>query len=670
MSRRLQDLEQENKNLRRENLELTESRERYRSIIDQSSDAMMTLLPPSWQFATGNPAIFRLFACQNMSEFTAQTPWSLSPERQPDGRLSSEKSRVMIELALRDGFVRFDWQHRRLNGEEFSANVQLTRIETAGEVFLHASVRDINDRILAEKALKESERKYVTLLDNLPGFSYRCQNDPAWTMIFVSKGCLTVTGYPAQDLIQNRKLSYCDLIQPQWRDLIWKKWQEMLARRETLEMEYPIIHANGETRWVWERGRGIYDEKGQLQILEGFITDITLRKQTEAEKEALQSQLLAVQKMESIGRLAGGVAHDFNNMLSIIQGQAELALKDAGPCSPLSNRLQQIMRTTERSASLVSQLLAFARKQTFSPRPIDLNRTVTDMLQMLRRLIGEDIDLVYQPQENLPTVHMDPSQINQILINLCLNARDAIHDVGKITVGTQTALLDEHFSTRYSGSASGQFIELTVSDDGCGIDATAMPHLFEPFFTTKGVGLGAGLGLATVYGIVQQNNGLIDVVSQPGQGSSFRIYLPASPDRGGIPASPALEQSSCTGRETVLLVEDEPDILELMTEMLERLDYTVIAADSPGKAIRLAREYPDRIQLLITDIVMPEMNGRDLAEKLCELFPELKKIYMSGYTADIIGQHGILDSSVFFIQKPFSIQELTAMVRKVLAGDA
>jgi two-component system, cell cycle sensor histidine kinase and response regulator CckA len=392
------------------------------------------------------------------------------------------------------------------------------------------------------------------------------------------------------------------------------------------------------------------------------------RRDTEAEKANLQSQLMQAQKMESVGRLAGGVAHDFNNMLGVILGHVDLAQDQINPADPLYDDLSEVKKAAQRSADLTRQLLAFARKQTVSPKIMDLNETVEGLFKMLRRLIGEDIDLVWLPGKGLWPVKIDPSQVDQILANLTVNARDAIDGVGRITIETGNTVLDEGYCADHMGFIPGSYVILSVSDNGCGMNQEIQEHIFEPFYTTKGVGQGTGLGLATIYGIVKQNSGFINVYSEPGRGTTFRIYFPQYSGKVGAIDSDKV-QALQQGVETILLVEDESAILRLGKRMLERLGYRVLAAGTPGEALRLAEQNPGVIDLLMTDVVMPEMNGRDLARRLLSLYPDIKRLFMSGYTADVIAHHGVLDEGVYFIQKPFSKAELSAKVREALRGE-
>ncbi|MCF8109672.1 MAG: transporter substrate-binding domain-containing protein [Desulfohalobiaceae bacterium] len=388
----------------------------------------------------------------------------------------------------------------------------------------------------------------------------------------------------------------------------------------------------------------------------------------EVEHGKLQSQLLQAQKMESVGRLAGGVAHDYNNMLGVISGYAELALGKIAPDDPLQADLQEILSAARRSADIIRQLLAFARQQTIDPRVLDLNETVESMLKMLRRLIGEDIDLSWEPGPGLWSVKMDPSQLDQILANLCVNARDAISDVGKITIETDIVSLDEAYCADHAGFIPGDFVRLAVSDGGRGMDKETLDHIFEPFFTTKDLGQGTGLGLATIYGIIKQNHGFINVYSEPGQGTTFRIYLPRHAEASTQVEADVTGKIPAANAETVLIVEDEPSILKLAKTMLQQLGYSVLETTSPKEALHLAKKHSGEIHLLISDVVMPEMNGRDLAEKLQTDYPKLKVLFMSGYTANVIAHRGVLDAGVHFMQKPFSSRELAVKAREALEG--
>ncbi len=413
----------------------------------------------------------------------------------------------------------------------------------------------------------------------------------------------------------------------------------------------------------------VLDKDGLMIGAVAICQDITERKRNEEERERLQAQLNQAQKMESVGRLAGGVAHDFNNMLAVILGHAEMALDLVGPDNPLHTDLEEIQKAASRSSELTRQLLVFARKETIAPRVLDLNETVRNVLKMLRRLLGEDMDLAWKPGLNLWPVKMDSAQIDQILANLCVNARDAITGAGRIVIETENAVFDEQFCVRHAGFLPGEYVMLAVGDNGCGMDAATVSHIFEPFFTTKRMGQGTGLGLATVYGAVKQNGGFIDVHSRPGQGTTFQIYLPRHADGAAPETMDRPLRAAARGSETILLVEDEPMILGMTARILAGLGYGVLPVRTPREAIRLAQEHAGTIDLLMTDVVMPEMNGQDLAQNILPLCPKIRQLFMSGYTADVIAHHGVLSEGVHFIQKPFTAKDLGAKVREALETD-
>lgn len=408
-------------------------------------------------------------------------------------------------------------------------------------------------------------------------------------------------------------------------------------------------------------------------VLERVFRNIETEKrlyEAEKERERLQNQLLHAQKMESVGRLAGGVAHDFNNMLGAILGYAELALQELKPTDKLFDYLEQIRRAAGRSAELTRQLLAFARRQTVAPEVIDLNKTISEMLKMLQRLIGENIELVFKQCSRQLLLKIDPSQIDQILTNLCVNARDAISANGRIVIETGHFVVDEAFCKKHEESSAGsEYVVLTVCDNGSGMNEEVMNHLFEPFFTTKGVGKGTGLGLATIYGIVRQNDGLVEVASKVGTGSTFRIFLPCHCLIEEMLAKTREIEDSQPKKhaETVLLVEDEPAVLMMTEMMLKHLGYRVLSAGNAEDATRLARANAKDIDLLVTDVIMPEVNGRDLAKRIREICPDVALLFMSGYTADIIAQHGIVEEDIQFIQKPFNLASFAAKITEVLA---
>ncbi len=401
----------------------------------------------------------------------------------------------------------------------------------------------------------------------------------------------------------------------------------------------------------------------------GAILNYIAVKRDRTRELLLEEQLRQAQKMESVGRLAGGVAHDFNNMLQVIIGFVEISLPQIDAGGALHKNLQEIRKATQRSSELVGQLLAFARKQTVSPKVLDVNDAVGGTLKMLQRLIGDGVVLAWRPGDSAGKISIDPYQLDQILANLAANARDAISGAGTLLVETSSAMLDETFCAGNSGSVPGDYAVITVRDTGRGMERETLSHLFEPFFTTKSVGKGVGLGLATVYGIVKQNNGFIDVSSEPGRGTTFTIYLPRvhAESLGGTPPE-ALAPHLPRGSETVLVVDDEAGILDLMEKMLSSLGYAVLTAKTPEEAIEAAIGRPGSIDLLMTDVVMPRMNGSELARRVASIKPGLRCLFVSGYTLDFVEQQGVLTEGVHFISKPFSVALLAEKVREALRG--
>ncbi|MEI6670243.1 MAG: PAS domain S-box protein [Acidobacteriota bacterium] len=526
---------------------------------------------------------------------------------------------------------------------------------------------DITDRKRAEEAFRLSEERLsLAMMSARQGlWDWDIARDEA----YLSPVYLEMIGYGEHELPQGSVLRLFEsLVHPDDYAKVSRAMQALLeGTSEHSIAEYRLRTKSGEDRWVRGIGRIVArDDKGAPLRMVGTVTDITENKQAEEIRASLEGQLQQAQKMESVGRLAGGVAHDFNNMLGVILGHTEIAIDQVDPAQPLRASLDEIHKAAKRSTDLTRQLLAFARKQTVTPRVIDLNETVAGTLSMLRRLIGEDIRLTWHPGAGLWPVKIDPSQLDQILANLCVNARDAIAGVGTITIATRNDAFDDDRSAGVPGMVFGDYVVVEVADDGCGMDVETLDHIFEPFFTTKGVGQGTGLGLASVYGAVKQNGGSVDVRSTPGSGTTFTIYLPRTSDTAKFSDAEHAAGPAVRGHETILLVEDEPSILNLTTMVLTRQGYNVLAASTPGEAIRLADEHAGRIHLLMTDVVMPEMSGRTLTKQLLSARPDVKCLFMSGYTADVIAHRGVMDAGVSFLQKPFSIAAVAAKVRETL----
>jgi PAS domain S-box-containing protein len=644
---------------------LRESEAQYRALFEGSPDAILLADPETGILLDANPAACRLLARPYEGIVGLHQSKIHPPQRETYSRETFtrhvEEARKRVEPHPLENTI------SRPDGSEVPVEVLAQLVTIKGKKVLQGVFRDITERKHAEQALRGSEERLrqAVRVSHIGIFDHDHLNDT----IYWSPEQREIYGLGQDETITLQ--AFLARVYPEDRETIALAVQRAHdpAGDGLFDVEHRIIRRDDAIRWLTTRSQTFFAGKGGARHpvrTVGAVRDITENKRAEEEKEMLQVQLNHAQKMESVGRLAGGVAHDFNNMLSVILGHAELALRRLDQASPLHADLREIQRAAQRSADLTRQLLAFARKQTIAPKVLDLNETVEGMLKMLLRLIGEDIDVAWVPGRGLWAVKIDPAQVDQILANLLVNARDAIADKGKVTIETENVVLDKAYCAGHRGFVPGRFVMLAVSDDGCGMDREILAHLFEPFFTTKGVGQGTGLGLATVYGIVKQNDGFINVYSEPGKGTTFKIYLPHCATKTVPVPVEGPPQAAKGGTETILLVEDEPMILELSKALLEELGYTVLTARLPGEAIHLAEGHAGQIHLLMTDVVMPEMNGRDLAKRLLSLYPNLRSLFMSGYTANVIAQRGVLEEGIHFMQKPFSMNDLAAKVRGAL----
>ncbi len=517
---------------------------------------------------------------------------------------------------------------------------------------------DITELKYAEDGIARERILSDHIINSLPGIFY--MYDDQGKLVRWNKKHEEVTNYSPEELFGMHPI---DFFSGAYKQYMVERVQSVFTEGEAFA-EAPLLTKSGDQIPYFFTGRlTVLDGR---QYLLGVGVDITDRKRVEEEKDALQGQLQQAQKMESVARLAGGVAHDFNNMLGVILGHVELVMRQVNSAEPINANLQEIQKAAQHSADLTRQLLAFARRQTIAPKILDLNDCVMGMLKMLQRLIGENIDLVWMPGADIWPGKIDPAQIDQLLANLCVNARDAIAGVGKVTIETENIAFDEAYCTIHKGFICGEYVMLAISDNGCGISNEVLDHLFEPFFTTKEVGKGTGLGLATVFGIVKQNEGFINVYSEPSDGTTFKIYLPRFVGEVIVPTSESTSERPKGSGETVLLVEDEAAILHVGKAMLEELGYKVLTASTPGEGLSQLKAHIADIQLLITDVVMPEMNGRELAKLIRDIKPGLKCLFTSGYTANVIAHHGVLDTGVCFLQKPFSMNDLAYKVLEAL----
>ncbi|MBU0638822.1 MAG: PAS domain S-box protein [Planctomycetes bacterium] len=525
---------------------------------------------------------------------------------------------------------------------------------------------DITERRLAEEALRNSEQLLRQAQETAHVGSYSRNfetNEVVW-----SDEQYRIFGYEPGEIVPTFEL-VCEHVHPDDRGRFVAANEAFATRAEPYDLEYRIVRRDGAVRMV--HSRSITEgESAQPPRQTGALQDITEQRRAEQEREKLETQLRQAQKMEAIGQLAGGVAHDFNNILTAIFGNVGLALDrlkpKVGADDPLLQGLLEIERAAQRAATLTRQLLAFSRRQVSQPEVLDLNRTVEEMEKMLHRLLTEPIALETILAPDLLRIRADAGQIEQVIVNLVVNARDSMPEGGRLTVETSNVTLAEAYRNGQTEGPPGEYVLLAVSDTGCGMDPGIAERVFEPFFTTKAVGAGTGLGLAMVYGIVKQAKGHITVYSEPGKGTTFRIYLPAVTAQALEPRVHQANDDSPTGTETILVCEDDESVRGLAVQMLRDAGYTVMAADCGRAAVRLAAACEDRIHLLVTDIIMPDMNGKRLAEALGTEHAGLKTLFMSGYTSSVIAHHGVLDENVQFLEKPFTRRALLRRVREVL----
>ena len=535
---------------------------------------------------------------------------------------------------------------------DFISRDDLTRLVPAIQrELLQAEVR--RERRNALDALRACEDRYRELVDNANDMIYVHDLDGNFTSM--NKAGELIFGYSRQEFMQ---MNTSQIFSPQQCEHGRKMIELKLNGKPETSYEIETTTKDGRKVTLEMSTRLTYQD-GKPSGVIGIGRDITLRKQ-------LEEQLRQSQKMEAVGQLAGGVAQDFNNLLTAMTGYSELLLAALKPQDPLRRDVEEIKKAADRASALTRQLLAFSRRQVLAPQVLDLNQIVANMEKMLRRLIGENIKLVTIPSLGLGRVKTDPGQIEQVILNLCINARDAMPQGGTLTLETANVTLDGSYVRSHAMVQPGPYIKLVVSDTGCGMNEEVQAHLFEPFFTTKETGRGTGLGLSTVYGIVHQSGGHIHVYSEPGKGAAFTIYLPKAEEKAELEKTAELLTHSPIGSETILLAEDEEVVRNLVRTVLLRNGYTVLEARNGEDALLVSARNPGVIHLMLTDTVMPGMSGRELADKLAPTRPEMKVLYMSGYTRDSIIQHGVLEPGTAFIQKPFLPDALVRKVREVL----
>ncbi len=514
----------------------------------------------------------------------------------------------------------------------------------------------------SEEALRVSEERYRDILESIEDGYYEV--DIAGNFTFFNDSMCQILGYSKEEMMGMNNRQYTD--QKNAKKLYQAFNKVFRTEQSAKGFEWEIIKKDGTKRDIDASVSLIKDISGNRIGFRGIVRDITERKQAEKEMAALQEQLRQSQKIEAIGQLAGGIAHDFNNAITLIKTCSQLALMDLKPGDPLRQTFEMIDKATQQSANLTRQLLAFSRRQIMEMKVLDLNSLLGDMDKMLHRVIGEDIELVSMLAGDSGRVKVDPGQMEQVVLNLVLNSRDAMPRGGKLTIETAKVDLDEAYVNGHVGVKPGRYVRIAVSDTGVGMTTEVREKIFEPFFTTKEKGKGTGLGLSTVYGIVKQSGGNIWVYSEPGKGTTFKVYLPRVDEPLEEERAKRIEEELPRGGETVLVAEDDGDVRNLVVQILRKQGYEVLEAANGGEAFMICEKHEGSIDLLVTDVVMPVMSGRELTDRLLLLHPKIKVLYMSGYTDDTVVRHGVLEEGVNFFQKPFSMEALVLKVREVL----
>jgi two-component system cell cycle sensor histidine kinase/response regulator CckA len=566
-----------------------------------------------------------------------------------------------IERALGDG-PRYDVEYRivRPDGDirVVKSQGEVERDHVGQPLRLFGILQDVTEQRRAEAARRAAEHRLEHVVASSPAilFSLHITDGQFGGIDWMSDNVDGLLGYRVEETLGRDW--WLNNIHVEERDSVVQQFIAEILSRGHSAAEYRFRHADGKLRWLRGETRLVRDAAGQPGEVVGSLSDIT-------ERKGLENQFRQAQKMEAIGHLAGGIAHDFNNLLTVMGGYSDMLLAELPPEDSNREMVGEIRQAADRAAALTRQLLAFSRRTVLEPRVVDLNELVRDHEKMLRRLIGEDVQLTTDLEVALDRVKVDPGQLGQVIMNLAVNARDAMPTGGRLRIETRSVAPNDVAAEALPEATSGLYILLAITDTGVGITPDVRAHLFEPFFTTKQPGKGTGLGLATVYGIVKQSGGFIAVDSEPGRGTAFKIYFPAVTDAISTDPSPSGRRSRAVGAETILLVEDEDAVRSMINVVLRRAGYTVLETGRSSEAIRLAGEQR-RIDLLITDVVMPEMGGRELVEQVARVRPAIKVLYLSGYTDDAVVRHGVLQAEVAFLQKPFAMAALTNKVRQVL----
>ncbi|HQC63003.1 MAG TPA: PAS domain S-box protein, partial [Candidatus Marinimicrobia bacterium] len=511
-----------------------------------------------------------------------------------------------------------------------------------------------------EASLRENEERYRSVVENSAMGIFVI--DDNYTFEFVNQRLGQILGYNESEIIGHK---FMEFLAPESIELVQDRYQHrQKGEAVPTNYEFEVIRKDGERRQVEIYSNVVKDTDGKNHTI-AQILDITERVKTEAERDSLASQLHQAQKMEAIGRLAGGIAHDFNNILTIILGYSQMALMNLQPDQKFYSQFQKINDAARRSANMIGKMLAFSRQQNAEPQRLNLNTHLESTKGLLEKIVREDIRMSFIPGARLHDIYLDPTQFDQIIMNLVVNARDAMPKGGTLIIETANFTCDSEYSLKHHGFQPGNYVMISVSDTGCGMDKETLEHIFEPFFTTKGEGEGTGLGLATVYGIIKQNNGFINVYSEPGKGATFKIYFPVYEGQDEKPYQ-AEDLENIMGQETILLAEDDTDVRTFTRNALQQLGYQVIDFGEPIEALEYFKKHSDEIDLLFTDLVMPGMNGQELHRQIEQIKPGIKVLFTSGYTSNIIAVQGIIKRGINFLQKPFALAALGKKIRQIL----
>lgn len=648
-----------------------DSLEKYQQLFDNANDSIFIM--NAEQFIECNLKTEDIFGCSR-AEILQKSPVDFSPAFQPDGRASSKAAIEYIGAAMQGEAQFFNWRHQRLDGSTFDCEVSLNRMELQGAPYIQAIVRDVSLRIATERALYERNLQYESLFRNsLVGI---------WRMEFRSP--LLIDAEPldtARSILNEGYFSECNeallmMYGVESKEELALKEINIFGTRKEEALEYLEMFVRNDFSTVLldtvgKNSKGQeksfrfsyagYVKDNNLQWIWGIQLDLT-------EQKLLEKQFLQSQKMEAIGLLAGGIAHDFNNLLTVINGYSDLITSKINVDSSIYKNVLSIRKAGDKAANLTGQLLAFSRKQILQPKIVYLNDVLEKMMKMIQRLIGERIVVETKLAKDLGRIRVDPVKVEQIIMNLSVNARDAMPKGGRLVFETSNFTIDKHFSENHSGSKTGQYVLLTVFDTGIGIAESVISQIFDPFFTTKDKATNTGLGLSTIYGIVKQSNGYILVDSQPGAGATFKVFLPRVEETINIEEEVNLLKvgSELKGNETILLVEDADNVREVIRESLEVHGYQIIEAEDGEQALRKVTFARGKIHLVLTDVVMPKMDGHIFVSRLKPILPDIKVIFMSGYTEDALAKKGEIDQGIDFIQKPFNLIDLARRIRKSL----